>query len=126
MIDLLARARLDIQRIVRGEFSSSVTFTNLDTVPKVVSVRALASKHHFSIDASTGMPVNSKNSHVSVDESALTTQGYTTRNAGGEVSLRMHYISYADSTGLIKNYRINEAMPDETLGLIVLTLGDFE
>jgi hypothetical protein len=126
MIDLLARARADIQRIAQGEFSSEVTFTNLAATPVTVTVRALASKHHFQIDAQTGMPVNSKNTHCSVAEASLLAAGYTVRNAAGDVNLRNHKVTYKDSTGNARTYRINEAMPDETVGLIVLTLGDYE
>ncbi len=71
MIDLLARARKDLQRIARGEFSTEVVFISLGTEPQTATVRALASKHHFSIDSTTGLPVNSKNTHCSVDEAVF-------------------------------------------------------
>jgi len=126
MIDLLARARKDLQRIARGEFSTEVVFISLGTEPQTTTVRALASKHHFSIDSTTGLPVNSKNTHCSVDEAVLVDAGYPVRNANNEVNLRNHLVTYTDSSGTARNYRINEAWPDETIGLIVLTLGDYE
>ena len=124
MVDLLQRARLDL-----GAFLGAEWGVDLSIAPTAASafkaVRGLATKHHIAIDPETGQAVNVKNVHVSVAETALIAAGYTVRNAGGEVALKNHIVKYADSTGTIKTYQVNEQFPDETLGIIVLILGDY-
>lgn len=91
-----------------------------------VNIIGLATKHHLGFDPTTGVSVNVKNAHITFHESLLTDQGYVVRNAKGEVSLYNHKVVTADSTGLDKEYVIREFFPDESLGLIVCILGDFE
>jgi len=119
----LARAKADWLRFsTNGGFQVSATLTPLSGT--AITVNALATKHHNSI-STDGIPVNSKNAHISFIESNLTSLGYTVRNSNGEVNLRNHRVSFADSSGVVKHYIINEAMPDETVGVIVCILGDY-
>ena len=90
-----------------------------------VDIAGLATKHHIGIDAE-GNLINTKNAHISFAEKLLTDEGYPVRNTEGEVALFNHRVNYADSTGVIKKYVIREWFPDETVGVIVCILGDFD
>lgn len=88
-------------------------------------VAGLHTKHAQGFDPETGRPVSSKNAHVSVTEIQLMEAYYPYRNQKGEVKMRDHKVEVKDSTGLTKQYKVNDAMPDETLGVIVMILGDY-
>lgn len=121
-MNLLDTARLDASRIVQGEFSSPCTITNPQRTVSV-SLNALNTKHHITINPETGQPVNSKNAHICLSESKLNELGYVTR-VNNEISLVNHFVQVSDSTGLTKKYKISETWPNETLGLIVCILQD--
>jgi len=117
----LVRAIADIKRFSQGGFSALISFTNISG-SETAEVNGLVSKHNLSINPETGLPVNSKNAHISVAESVLLEAGYTTR-VNGEISLRNHKVVWTDASGTAFSYRIDEVFPSETTGLIVCTLG---
>jgi len=123
-MDLLAQSRIDLKRFSQSEWSTDLTFQNVDK-SVIVTIKGFASSHHLSIDPSTGLPVNVRNTHISVSETLLSDAGYTVRNSDGEVNLIRHFVTYTNSAGQEKTFRINETFPDETLGLIVCILGDY-
>lgn len=113
----------DIKRFTTdGGFEVDMTLTAPGG--EAIPVKSLATKHHNSVNTD-GVPINSKNSHASFIESDLTDKGLTARDSRGEVNLRNWLVSFADSSGVTKNYKIIETMPDETLGIIVCILGDY-
>lgn len=121
---LLESVRKDVKKyILEGGFESDIKITNpsgnisLDTT-------GWASKHHINFDTD-GAPINAKNAHICLDEDALVAGGILVR-VNEEVVLRDYKIEVKDSSGIIKKYIIKEIFPDETLGLIVCVLGDFE
>lgn len=118
----LAEAKKDLVDIIEGDFGVEITITNLSG--QTLSITGLASKHHIGINPDTGEPINTKNAHCSLSEKTLTDNGYAVRDSNGEISLKGHKISFKDSSDIVKQYRINETFPDETLGLIVCILGD--
>ena len=122
---LTQQAKDDWQRFTSDPdlFGISIDFEAL-TLEKATVV-GLANKHNIGID-SEGNLMNSKNAHVSVAEKLLTDTGYPVRNADGEVDIKGHRVDYIDSTGVSKKYVIQESFPDETVGMIVCILGDFE
>ncbi len=123
--NLLQLAKRDAKFFVTsGGFEESITMTT-PSADKTISLTGFATKHFINFD-SDGLPINSKNAHICIDENVLIAQGYPVRNPKGEVSLKNHLVSYADSTGEIKNYVIREHFPDETLGLIVCILNDYK
>ncbi len=89
-----------------------------------VDIVGLHTKHHIGINYE-GNTVNTKNAHISFSEKLLTDAGYPVRN-GDEVDLQGHKVTVKDSTESNKLYVIREAFPDETIGVIVCILGDFE
>jgi len=93
---------------------SSVTF----------DLTGFGTKHFINFD-SEGLPINSKNAHVSLSEISLIEANYPFRNDKEEVFLLNHRISAKDSSGVLKHYVITEWLPDETFGQIVCILGDY-
>lgn len=123
---LLEQAKADIAQITSDLNGWSVehVLTTPDAVTSV-TVNGLHTKHHLGVDTE-GQNVNSKNSHSSFSESALVALGYPVRGASNEVNLIGHKVQVKDSTGIDKVYIISETYPDETIGLIVCILRDFE
>ena len=121
----LDRAIADIKRITALGFSREITFTNPGNTLTVI-VRGLVSKHNLSINPETGLPINSKNAHISVAESNLLDAGYVTRNGNNEIALVRHRVSWVDASNVSYTYLIDDCMPSETTGLIVCTLGILE
>jgi len=122
MGNLLEAARSDWKRFTGGGgFEVELTF--ISPASDEVTVNGLGTKHHLQF-GSSGEAINAKNTHCSVHEDYLTAAGYPVRNASGEVSMRKHQVKFKDSTGLEKNYSIDQAWPDETVGMLVFTLGD--
>ena len=126
MINLVEQAKKDILAITSNAssgFGQSITITTPDGVISA-SINGLSTKHHIGMD-SDGALMNVKNAHISFSEQLLTNVSYPVRNINGEVQLRGHKITTKDSTGVEKNYIINENFPDETVGFIVCILGDY-
>ena len=120
---VLTRARADMARFTTaGGFEEDITLSLPDgTNP--VAIKGLTAKPHMSLDTD-GQVVDSARVHVTVIEAHLVAAGYTVRNASAEVSLHKHRVAVADSTGVVRNYRVSQSFPDETLGSITLILVD--
>lgn len=106
-------------------FGSDISITTIDGLKTTVVV-GLATKHHIGFDPDSGNLVNVKNVHISFSEKQLTDDSYPVRNANNEVDIIGHKVTTADSTGNDRDYVIRETFPDETIGVIVCILGDFE
>lgn len=121
ILEQIKKDTQDILTDVNG-WSTSITLTSPDGF--TITVMGLHTKHHLAVDTD-GQPVNSKNAHISLSEPSLIAKDYPVRK-GGEVSLTGHRVAVADSTGIPCQYIISENYPDETIGLIVCLLRDFE
>lgn len=123
---IIERAQRDVQRITSDSdsgFGVSITLTAPDTTE--VTVIGTHAKHHLNVDTD-GNVVNSKTAHVAISEALLVAANYPVRNTAGEVDLKDHRIRVKDSTGTTPYYTVQSWFPDETVGLIVITLEDFE
>jgi hypothetical protein len=113
-------AQNDARRILNEMgFETPITFTK-DSNTSIINGLGLI--HHLTFDTD-GNAVNSKNAHITVCEAALLDAGFITRTEKNEVYMRDVLISFFDSTGLVKTYIVKENYHDESLGLILLTLG---
>lgn len=127
---LIERAQQDAKTFTTNtnDFGVSITLTKPADVsnPEVsVTVVGYHTKHHTSWDPESGEVVDGKRAHITVSEEALTDEGYPTRNSDQEVAMVGHRVTVSDSSGVSKNYVVRQTFPDETLGLIVMILGDF-
>lgn len=122
--NLIDRAKADIRRISSnksGGFGRDLTF--LAPTGETAAIVGLHTKIKLQYDT-LGNEVNTKKVHMSFSESLLTDLAYPVRNVAGQVSLKGHKVTIADSTGTNCTYIINELYPDETIGLIVCILGE--
>ena len=124
-MSLIAQAKEDWKTITSNADEFGIEMTLTAPTGETATVTGLHTKHHLGIDKE-GAAVNAKNAHVSVSEELLTAAGYPVRNDAGEVNLKSHRVSVADSTGTAKEYVVAQWFPDETVGVIVMILTDFE
>jgi len=123
---MLEQAQADIKRIRTDPkgFTKSMSFISKDGI-SLATILGMHAKIHMATNTE-GQSVNSKKATFSISESSLTDLGYPTRNANGECNLKDDKVDVIDSTGIVCHYIIREVFPDETVGLIVGELGDFE
>lgn len=96
-------------------------------------VVGLKTKHHLGMDA-MGNRINTKKASVTISEKNIyaANPDYPVRNSNPssriyqEVEMIGHRVDVIDSTGIVKKYKVAETYPDESLGLIVLILEDWE
>lgn len=120
---ILQRAYRDANRIVmQGGFEDDILISNPDN-SITVSTKGFRTKHWISYD-NEGNNSDTKNVHVCVSESDLVAKGIPVRNSIQEVALVKYTVQVQDNTGIIKKHVVRRSYPDETLGLIVLILGD--
>lgn len=120
------QARRDVQRITTDLSDFAVPVLFIDPSGAFALVKAIAVKHHLGVNMDNGQPVNAKTARVTVAEAVLTATGYPVRNSAKEVSLSGHRVEWTDSAGNSCKYIISEWMPDETVGLILCQLKDYE
>lgn len=125
-MSLIDQAKEDWKTITSNTDEFGIAITLEATPYETADVIGLHTKHHLSLDTE-GNPVNSRNAHISVSEALIIAANpdYPIRNAKGEVYLKNHKVTVKDSTGVAKTYVINEWFPDETIGVIVIILGDY-
>jgi hypothetical protein len=105
-----------------SEFGVALSFVAPEG--ETASIVGLHTKHHLSFNTE-GIAVNSRNAHVSVSEKLLTDLDYPTRNSNGEVTMKNHRVTCKDSTGEEKTYVVREWWQNETIGVIVMVLGEW-
>lgn len=123
---LIERARRDINRIITNSSDGpgqSITLTSPDGV--VLNLTGLHKKIRLGVDTE-GNIVNSKTATVTISDKVLADANYPYRDPGNEVDLNNHLVSVADITGLQCSYIMQSWHPDETLGIIVCYLQDYQ
>lgn len=121
LFDIIKR---DAKLIVnQGGYQREITMTTKDKT-KTVTINGWAVKvvNFFDTD---GNQVNTVKAHCTIDENVLTNLGYPVRsNKTGvpQVDLKGHFVSFTDSSGDLKHYKVRENLPDENLGLITVWL----
>jgi len=118
------RAKADWQRHTTGENGVPISLTNADS-SETIDILGIATKHHLQF-TDEGVEVNGKNAHVSFSEKQCTDLSFSIRNGNGEVDLTDFKVVWKDSTTQDKTYIIREWFQDETFGMIVCILGDYE
>ena len=111
-------ARADWARISQDKTTGpGVAITLISPLAVETDITGIHTKHHLSVDAE-GELINSLNAHISFSESI----GPNVRDANGRVNMKGWKCRCSDSTGSEKTYVISEWWPDETVGIIVITL----
>lgn len=123
---LIDQIKKDIEQITSNGDGFAVEMTFTAPTAEVVTIKGLHKKHHLGVNPETGVAVNSKSASVTFSEKFFTDQNYPVRNSRKVVDLKGHLVDVKDSTGELQRYIIKEWFPDETIGLIVCVLGDYE
>lgn len=128
-MNLTDRARRDIKNQSSNKDSGwgvQLEFTAPGGIQKAI-IAGIHTQHHLGVSME-GTMVNTKTCFVSFSEDLLTeaNASYPVRNAKNEVDLNKHLVDVVDSTGIKKNYTVQAWFPDEKLGYILLTLGDYK
>lgn len=124
-MNMLLRAQRDIKRFTSDPEGWTRSITLISRVGAVtVTVTGLHTVHHLSVDAAYQKFVNYKNGHLAISEDILVAAGYPVRNAAGLVDMVGDIVRVMDSTGVTKEYRIQQSFPDETIALITIILED--
>lgn len=123
MGSILELAKRDSRRIVNSlgfEEDLIITPTGLDAV----TIQGLTTRHSNGYDTD-GRPIISENIHCTFSEKDLNDLGVTTR-ISGKLTIKNWTVQFNDAiqTGIV--YKISEAYPDLTLGLIRCTLTQYE
>ncbi len=105
-----------------GGFNEAVVF--LARTGETATIYCIPNKIGRKLETNTGMIINTKNPSVVFSESVMPL-AYPVRNASGEVAMIGDRVTMADSTGTQKEYMVQQNIPDETVGLITLMLGDY-
>lgn len=122
----MEQAQRDIERITQDLNGFGKAMVLIWPDGQELPITGLHTKHHMAIDPETNKQVNVKNAHASFSETPIVLAGRSIRNVRNEVSLAGFKIRAVDSTGLEWTYVIMSWFPDETVGLIVCILGDYE
>jgi len=119
-MSLLDTIKSDIQSITSNlnEFGVSIVLTSPNGA--ITTLNGIHTKHHLGIDTDGNM-VNSKKASIAFSETFL-----NCRNSNEEVALTNYRVSVKDSTGIVKEYIVQQWFPDETIGLIVCILEDYD
>ena len=125
---LLENARkMARQYATKGGFEETIFISTPPNaaITKSIETTGLASKHWINYD-DNGAPINTKNAHICVSESDLNDKEMYVRNTNEEVQMYGYRVSVRDNSNALKEYKVIEQHPNETLGLIVLILGDYD
>jgi hypothetical protein len=122
----MEQAQRDIERITQDLSGFGKAMVLIWPDGQELPIIGLHTKHHMAIDPETNLQINVKNAHASFSETPITLAGMSVRNAQREVSLAGFKIRAVDSAGLVWTYVVTSWFPDESIGLIVCILGDYE
>lgn len=126
-MNMLLRAQRDIKRFTSDPEGWTRSITLISRVDAVtVTLSGLHTVHHLSVDAAYQKFASFKNGHIAIAEDILVAAGYPVRNAEGSVDMMGDLVRVMDSTGLVKEYRIQQSFPDETIALITIILEDYK
>lgn len=119
-MSLLDTIKADIESITSNSNDFGVSITIISPTNVSTTLTGIHTKHHLGIDTDGNM-VNSKKASIAFSEKFL-----SCRNSNEEVSLTNYRVEVKDSTGIAKNYIVQQWFPDETIGLIVCILEDYD
>lgn len=120
---ILELAKRDARRFTNDSgFEEQLTI--IEPGEDAVIIQGLTSRHSTGFD-SEGKPIVSDNCHCSFSELDLNEAGRTTRDANGDLIIKDWTVQFDDAIQSV-SYKIAEAYPDNTLGLIRCTLSLYE
>lgn len=121
-MSLLNQARKDWNNLTSsGGFEVTFTFTSPDESDSI-EVKGIFSDTSLAAEFDTGAFANYNSVFVSVSFSQFEGSAYPLFNASGIIALHSHTVSFTNATGQEFTYRISQAYPDNTTGMVSLQL----
>ena len=101
-----------------SDFGVSIVFVNADE-SETATINGLFYRHSLNVNRE-GTAFSGRVAHIDVAEELLTDEGYTVRDADGNVDFKNHTVTVEGT-----KYVVMQWYPSQTLGMITLTLGDY-
>jgi hypothetical protein len=86
---------------------------------------ALTNDIHFAIDPETGETVTGRQCSATVLSSDLVTAGFTDIKGIPDTNSRPWVVQMTDINGVTASFKVVESHPDNTIGLMILILGEY-
>ena len=125
-MNLYDQAKADVNQITGNGFEWGEPITLIAPNAQQAIVNGIHAKHHTEFNED-GFPVNGKIANIAISEdNVLAINASYPLRTNGEIHLQGHLVTVKDSTGIDQEYVIQQWFPDETIGLIVCILSDYE
>lgn len=123
---LIDQANKDIQQITSNSKEFGVAIKLLSPSGEVANIIGIHPKVHLAVNTE-GNVISTRQARVTFSEQVLknANPNYPIRDTNNVISFEGHIFSVADSTGIVQDYTAQTWIPDETIGLIVVMLGDY-
>jgi hypothetical protein len=121
---LLDQMRTDAGNIVeQGGFETEITITNLSGLSAIV--KGLASLHSIMFNLETGLPVNGRNAHVTLNLSSLSAFDiYSNSKKPNSISMSGWGVSFKFTDGKVWKFKATDVKPSYTFDVVVIQLTD--
>jgi len=121
---MLDEARKDWNKITTsGGFEVDITLEK-SGVPITV-VKGLATLRSMEFDFEAGAFIRADKAHATISFAELDANAFPYRNTNGVINMIGTKVSFLSSQGDVKNYKVSENFPDETVGIITFNLVDY-
>lgn len=123
---LIEQATKDIQQILSNPDEFGISIKMAAPNGQIANIIGVHPKVHLGV-STEGNVISSKQARATFAERTVkfANSNYPLRNSDGNIDLEGHIFSMADSTGITKDYVVQTWIPDETIGIIVVMLGDY-
>lgn len=122
-MSLRAQAALDARAILNDDvagFGWPITITSPDG--KTAQVKGFTSDISQTIDPQTGVAVVGRHATIAVSMASLAEVGLGIPAGVTSERLKPWVVAFADTAGALLTFKVQEAMPDRTVGVVVCHL----
>lgn len=125
-MSLLQRMQKDAQRIMNSEkFGFSTDIVLIDPVGVEYPLKSILTVIHNLVDPDTGQPVSGYLATASINRLDLNELGITLPEGVSDDRARPWTVRETNIDGVVVNYKITRAAPDEANGNILCDLGSY-
>lgn len=125
-MSVLALAKEGWEKFSQSSFDLDLNLVSPDGLQTAV-IKGIGTDNERTLDTD-GQEMIGRIVHIGFSENALLTAfpNYPTRNDKDEVSLQSHLVSFLDSRGVLKDYKVKQTYPDSTIGMIMCDCSDYK
>ena len=114
-----------IFNVAQGGFETEIIVT--DKSAKTETVKGVATLHSLTFDPEQGVPMTGTNAHCCISTDELINAGfnlYTDTKHPKTINMKDWIIYFDDNDGITHKFRVKDARPSKTTGVIVIFLAD--